>query len=59
MWTNPCKMLKLLLKMKKSIQEHYIINKCHLDWLYIVLNTNEHSIWCLQLDRRVKFPLNC
>lgn len=43
MWTNSCKMLKLLLKMKKSIQEHYII-KCHLDWLYIVLNTNEHSI---------------
>jgi len=49
MWTNPCKMLTLLLKMEKIYTRTTILYKQVSFGLVIVLNTNEHLIWCLQL----------
>lgn len=57
MWTNPCKMLTLLLKMKKSIHTRTTILYKQVSFgLVIVLNTNEHLIWCLQLYEKGRIP---
>lgn len=46
-WTNPCKMLKLLLIMKKSMREQYCKQVSFKS--ITILNFDGHITWCLWL----------